>query len=330
MPAPTDTQRPNYRDEAKLYYRSKKNIEAKWLDQYGNMSRDNDYQRNRACMGEVFNMLDVVMDICIENFRKTHTITTVDMVGRMPIYTFALEDSDPAKASTGKDSISFSMPTTFARRVRTLRSIGYPISDELLYDTRLLRNETFHGNQTIVLRHLELGYDETMKAFGTVDILINNAGKLSTTPVQQMTIDEWDQVFNVNLTSALLLTQYCEPELKKNKGHIVNIASVAGTAAKWGPIAYCTSKFAMVGMTRAMAREMGPDIHVNGICPGAIQTAMLEGSGADDVIAFMKATAPLQRVGQGREIATACLFFSTEDSSFVTGQLLRVDGGVDA
>ncbi len=173
-------------------------------------------------------------------------------------------------------------------------------------------------------------YDETMKAYGTVDILINNAGVLSLTPVQQITLEEWDKVFNVNLTSALLLTQYCEPELKKNKGHIVNISSVAGTAAKWGPIAYCTSKFAMVGMTRAMAREMGPDIHVNGIEPGAIMTAMLENCGADATIEFMKTTAPLQRVGKGSEIATACLFFCTEDSSFITGQLLRVDGGVDA
>lgn len=173
-------------------------------------------------------------------------------------------------------------------------------------------------------------FDETMKAYGTVDILVNNAGKLSLTPVQEMTLEEWDAVFNVNLTSALLLTQYCEPELKKNNGHIVNIASVAGTAAKWGPIAYCTSKFAMVGMTRAMAREMGPEIHVNGICPGAIRTAMLEGSGADETIAFMKATAPLARVGEAEEVAKACLFFATEESSFITGQLLRVDGGVDA
>ena len=86
----------------------------------------------------------------------------------------------------------------------------------------------------------------------------------------------------------------------------------------------------MVGMTRAMAREMGPEIHVNGICPGAIRTAMLEGCGADQTIEFMKATAPLKRVGEGSEIATACLFFSTDDSSFITGQLLRVDGGVDA
>ncbi len=164
MSAPTDIQRPNYRDEAKLYYRSKKNIEAKWLDQYGNMSRDNDYQRNRACMGEVFNMLDVVMDICIEDFRRSHSIIAIDMIGRTPVYTFALQNGDPAGDSPDKDSVTFSMPTTFNRRVRTLRSIGYPLSDELLYDTRLLRNETTHGNRTIILRHMELDYDETRKA----------------------------------------------------------------------------------------------------------------------------------------------------------------------
>ena len=173
-------------------------------------------------------------------------------------------------------------------------------------------------------------YDETIKAYGTVDILINNAGKLSLMPVTEVTLEEWTATFNVNVTSALLLTQLCVPELKKNKGHIVNIASVAGCAAKWGPIAYSTSKHAMVGMTKAMARELGPDIHVNGICPGAIKTAMLDGSGADATIEFMKTTAPLQRVGTGREIATTCLFFSTDDSAFITGQLLRVDGGVDA
>lgn len=164
MPQSTDNQRPNIREEAIQYYRDKKNIASKWLDQYGNLSRDNDYQRNRACMGEVFNMLDVVMDICIDDFRKSHTITSIDMLGRIPVYTFALEDGDRAKDSPDKVEVTFRMPTTFARRARTLRSIGYPISDELLDDTRLLRNETTHGNQTIVLRHMELGYDETRKA----------------------------------------------------------------------------------------------------------------------------------------------------------------------
>ena len=100
-------------------------------------------------------------------------------------------------------------------------------------------------------------YDETMKAYGTVDILINNAGKLSLTPVQEMTLEEWDSVFNVNLTSALLLTQYCEPELKKNKGHIVNISSVAGTAG---------SLQSFVGNQSVYLKVSRPALMVTGAC----------------------------------------------------------------
>lgn len=172
-------------------------------------------------------------------------------------------------------------------------------------------------------------YEETMKAYGTLDILMNNAGQLSVTPIQQMTLEEWTSVFNVNLTSALLLVQKFYEELKKNKGHIINVASVAGCAAKWGPIAYCTSKHAMVGMTKAMARELGPDIHVNGICPGAIRTAMLDAAGGEEAMGGMIALSPLHRIGEGSEIATAALFLATDASSFIDGQLIRVDGGVD-
>ena len=198
MPASRDSQRPNFREEAKLYYRNKENIEAKWLDQYGNVSRDNDYQRNRACMSEVFNMLDVVMDICIEDFRRSHSITAIDMVGRTPVYTFALPDGDPAKDRPDKESVTFSMPTTFARRVRTLRSIGYPISNELLYDTRSLRNETTHGNQTIVLRHMDLSCEETMKALlSMADALIclgQLAPSLRTPPFDLLRVKEGDSL----------------------------------------------------------------------------------------------------------------------------------------
>lgn len=172
-------------------------------------------------------------------------------------------------------------------------------------------------------------YDATMKAYGTIDILFNNAGRLSVTPIQQMTLEEWTAVFNVNVTSAMLLTQKFEPELKKNNGHVINTASVAGCASHWGPIAYCTSKHAMVGMTKAMARELGPEVHVNGICPGAIRTAMLESAGGEEAVGGMKTMSPLHRIGDGSEIATVALFLATDASSFIDGQLIRVDGGVD-
>jgi 3-oxoacyl-[acyl-carrier protein] reductase len=172
--------------------------------------------------------------------------------------------------------------------------------------------------------------DETVEKYGTVDILFNNAGLLSTSSSMDISLEEWDKAMQVNLTSALILSQKVAPIMKKKgKGCIINTGSIAGTSARWGAVAYCTSKHALNGLTKALARELGPEIRVNAILPGAIVTAMLDSVGGEDAVAGMKEMSPLKRVGQGREIGTAALFFATDDSSFVTGQLLRVDGGVD-
>jgi len=172
--------------------------------------------------------------------------------------------------------------------------------------------------------------DETLKKFGTVDILYNNAGLLSTNCAADISMEEWDKVMQVNVTSALILSKRVAPIMKaKGKGIIINTSSVAGSAAKYGAAAYCTSKHAMNGLTKALARELGPEIRVNAIMPGAIMTAMLESVGGELAVAGMKEASPLKRIGNGREIGTAALFFATDDSSFVTGQLLFVDGGVD-
>ncbi|MBR3569935.1 MAG: SDR family oxidoreductase [Oscillibacter sp.] len=173
-------------------------------------------------------------------------------------------------------------------------------------------------------------FNKAMDAYGRVDILMNNAGQLSVTPFMELKLDEWQQVLNVNVTSAILLAQLCAPVMKKNGGgHIINIASVAGCAAHWGSAAYVTSKHAMMGLTKSMAMELGPEIHVNGICPGAIRTAMLDSVGGEEAFGFMVERSPLKRIGAGDEIAAAALFLATDASSFVDGQLIRVDGGVD-
>lgn len=184
---------------------------------------------------------------------------------------------------------------------------------------------------TSKLESVDTIFDSAMKAYGgRIDILFNNAGQLSITPILDITLEEWQSVFNVNVTMALLLTQKVAPVMKAHGGgHIINTASVAGCAAHWGPVAYCTSKHAMMGLTKAMALELGPDIHVNGICPGAIRTAMLDSAGGEDAMGFMKERSPLHRIGEGSEIATTVLFLATDDSSFIDGQLIRVDGGVD-
>ncbi len=173
-------------------------------------------------------------------------------------------------------------------------------------------------------------YDATMATYGTVDILMNNAGMLSLAQFATITAEEFMADINVNVTSALMLSQKIAPVMKaKGGGHIINIASIVGWAAHWGFVAYVTSKHAMVGLTKAMANELAPDIHVNGICPGAIRTAMLASVGGEDVFQPMVDRTCLHRIGEGSEIASAALFLATSDSSFVDGQLIRVDGGVD-
>lgn len=173
-------------------------------------------------------------------------------------------------------------------------------------------------------------FDAAMEAYGTIDVLMNNAGMLSLAQFDTCTAEELMRAINVNVTSAMLLSQLVAPVMKaKGGGHIINVASIVGWAANWGFVAYVTSKHAMVGLTKAMANELAPTIHVNGICPGAIKTAMLDSVGGEDVFAPMIARTALKRVGQGSEIASVALFLATSDSSFIDGQLIRVDGGVD-
>lgn len=173
-------------------------------------------------------------------------------------------------------------------------------------------------------------FDATMEAFGTVDILVNNAGMLSMSPLLEVSIEEWNKVFAVNVTSALYLTQLCAPVMKeKGKGVIVNVASVASYAAHHGFAAYISSKHAMAGLSKSMAWELGPEIRVNAIAPGAIHTAMVDSIGGPSVLQGMIDNCPCKRVGQPEDIAGAALFLASDDCTFLTGQIIKVDGGFE-
>ena len=128
-------------------------------------------------------------------------------------------------------------------------------------------------------------FDTTMDTYGTVDVLFNNAGMLSMSPLMDLTIEEWNKIFNVNVTSALLLTQLVAPVMKeKGKGTIVNTCSVASFGAHHGFAAYVDSKHAMMGLTRSIAWELGPEIRCNGIAPGLIHTAMVDSIGGPEAL----------------------------------------------
>jgi len=172
--------------------------------------------------------------------------------------------------------------------------------------------------------------DKTIEAYGTVDVLFNNAGTLSMSSLQNVSLEEWNSVMNVNVTSSLYLAQLVAPIMKeKGKGVIINTSSVAAFGAHHGFAAYVTSKHAMNGLTRSMAWELGPEVRVNAIAPGAIHTAMVDSIGGPAVLQGMIDGCPMKRVGQPEDIANVALFLATDDSSFIDGQIIKVDGGFE-
>ncbi len=172
--------------------------------------------------------------------------------------------------------------------------------------------------------------DKTIEAYGTVDVLFNNAGTLSMSSLQNVSLEEWNTVMNVNVTSSLYLAQLVAPIMKeKGKGVIINTSSVAAFGAHHGFAAYVTSKHAMNGLTRSMAWELGPEVRVNAIAPGAIHTAMVDSIGGPAVLQGMIDGCPMKRVGKPEDIANVALFLATDDSSFIDGQIIKVDGGFE-
>lgn len=177
---------------------------------------------------------------------------------------------------------------------------------------------------------IEKVVDQTVEAFGTVDILFNNAGAITQETTEDIGIEEWNRLYQINVTAYLLMSQKVAPIMKaKGKGAIINTGSIAGTSARWGRSAYCTTKHAVDGLTKALAREMGPEIRCNSIQPGAINSEMLEGAGGAAVVEPMRQMSPLKRIGDPIDIAKVAEFLATDASSFITGQSIRVDGGVD-
>lgn len=172
--------------------------------------------------------------------------------------------------------------------------------------------------------------DKTLEVYGTIDILYNNAGALSLTPLQDVSLEEWNRVFNINVTSALYATQLVAPIMKaKGKGVILNTASVASFAGHHGFAAYIASKHAMAGLTKSMAWELGPEIRVNAIAPGLINTAMVESCGGVEALSGMIEGCPLKRHGNPEDIASVALFLVSDESSFLNGQIIKVDGGIE-
>ncbi|QUG41833.1 3-oxoacyl-ACP reductase FabG [Psychrobacillus sp. INOP01] len=171
--------------------------------------------------------------------------------------------------------------------------------------------------------------EQTMDYFGQINILINNAGITRDAMLTKMTEDDFSSVLHVNITGVFNCTQAVVPHLvKQGHGKIINTSSVSGVYGNVGQTNYAASKAAVIGMTKTWAKELGrKGINVNAVAPGFTSTAMVAKM-PETIINQMKSVVSLQRLGDPRDIANAYLFLASEESSYVHGHVLQVDGGI--
>ena len=168
-----------------------------------------------------------------------------------------------------------------------------------------------------------------LEAFGTIDIVVNNAGITDDTLLMRMSEDQWDRVINVNLKSCFNLTKsVLRTMLKARSGSIINISSVVGVQGNAGQANYSASKAGILGLTKSVALELGSrNIRCNAIAPGFIETEMTAKLDQDTVEGWRKEI-PLKRGGTPEDVANACVFLASDMSSYITGQTLNVCGGM--
>ena len=165
------------------------------------------------------------------------------------------------------------------------------------------------------------------KEFGKLDVLVNNAGITMDRSLKKMTQDEWNKIISVNLNSMYNVTKNALPLLQKNS-HIINISSIVGLSGNFGQSNYAASKAGIIGFTKSLAKELGKHgITVNAIAPGFIESELT------DKIPFIRKKIiqwmiPLKRTGLPEEVAYAAVFLASDKSSYITGQVLNINGGL--
>ncbi len=178
--------------------------------------------------------------------------------------------------------------------------------------------------------------EQSIERLGGLDVLVNNAGVSKPGKVERITAETWNSIIGTNLTGTFFCTSAAVPALRDSGGNVLNVASVYGLVGSAYSSVYAAAKGGVVNMTRAMAVELAPDIRVNCLCPGGVDTDMLRQAAvriAGSVEAgydIFRMDSPQQRIAGARELAAAAMWLTSEHASFVTGSIHVVDGGETA
>jgi len=192
------------------------------------------------------------------------------------------------------------------------------------------------GGQAIALRldvtdaaSVEQAFQETERALGPVDVLVNSAGLVDIQPLLEYAIADWERLMAVNVTGSFRCAQRAGVGMvARGYGRIINLASISGVRAGIGRAAYGTSKAAVIGLTRQLAMELGPHgVTANAVAPGSVLTSMTAGIYTPETIAAIESMVPTARLGTPEEIAAAIVFLASPQASYINGDVLAVDGG---
>ena len=212
---------------------------------------------------------------------------------------------------------------TYRTHEEEAHKIGYEISE-------IGRRVMSVKCDTSVFSEAEQVAINALKEFGRVDILVNNAGMNWDGVSWKMTEEQWDRVIDVNLKGYFNFSRQIVPLFKDQKyGKIVNITSINGLRGKFGQTNYSASKAGIIGLTKALAKELGAfNINVNAVAPGLIETGMLQQADArDQIIEMAMGEIVMKRVGQPEDVANAVAFLASDKARHITGEVVKVDGG---
>ncbi|MGH1366119.1 MAG: glucose 1-dehydrogenase [Calditrichia bacterium] len=223
---------------------------------------------------------------------------------------------------------------------RLFSQTGYQLAITGRNETRLENLAREIGNNVLALAG-DIGnisfrrelVEKTIDRFGSLDVLVNSAGIIQSDTVENVKLESYENMMNVNVTALIDLIQQSVPHLEKTKGNILNVSSVAGTRCFPGIMSYCVSKAAVDQLTRCAAMELAPKkIRVNAVNPGVVETMLHRNSGMDDnryaeFLEHSKATHPIGRAGQANEVADLIAFLCSENAGWITGGTYAIDGG---